>query len=103
MNLRIKIFLKSMNLKKIFFKKHDFEEKKTFLKSRFWKFFCTHKVMFWFILPRKMRKFYVLRAYLKSTILNEKLLLKSMILKKKYSLKSMILKEKVCVKCMFFN
>ena len=54
-------------------------------------------MMFWFILPRKMHKFCVLGAFLKSTILEKKIFLKSMILNEKFFLKSMILKEKVFI------
>ena len=45
-----------------------------------------------------MRRFCVLRALLKSTILRKKLFLQSTVLKKKNFLKSMILNEKVFVK-----
>ena len=86
---------------KFFFKKHDFEEE-IFFKSRFLKKFCIQKITFWFILPRKMRKFWVLRAYLQSTIL-KKVFLNSMILKKKVFLKSIILNKKFLVKSMILN
>ena len=78
-------------------------KKKLFLKSRFWKKFCTEKITFWFNLPRKIRKLCVLRAFLKSTILKKKFFLKSMILNVKFSLKSLILNEKVFVKSMILN
>ena len=50
-----------------------------------------------------MRKFCVLRAYLKNTTLKKKLILKSTISKKKIFLKSMILNEKVFVKSVILN
>ena len=64
------------------FKKHDFEEK-IILKKQISKKILHTKITFWFILPRKMPKFWALRAILKSMILNKNLFLKSMILKKK--------------------
>ena len=66
-------------------------KKKIFLKSTMLKFFFAHKKSRFDFFPRKTPKFYVLRAYLKSLILNEKLFLKSKILKEKVFLKSMIL------------
>ena len=69
--------------------------KKIFLKSRFWHFFCTKKITFWFILPRKMHKFRVLRAILKSKILKKMLFLKIMVLKKKNIFKKRDFEEKI--------
>ena len=58
-------------------------KKKLFLKSTILKKICTQKITFCLILPREMRKFCVLRAFLKSMILKKKSFLKSTILKKK--------------------
>ena len=63
-----KYFLKSRNLKKKSILKSTILKKKLFLKSRIWKKFCTQKITLWLFLPRGMRKFFVLRAYLKGTI-----------------------------------
>ena len=65
--------------------------------------FCTQKIMFWFNLPLEMRKFCVLRAFLKGTILKKKIFLKSTNLNVKFFLKSMILNEKVFVESKIFN
>ena len=54
---------------------------------------CTEKITFWFNLLRKMRKFCVLGALLKSKDLKKKLLLKSMVLNEKVFVKSMIFKK----------
>ena len=59
-------------------------QKSIFLKSTILKIFCTQKITFWLILPRKTGKFRVLRALLKSTILKKNIFLKSTILKKKF-------------------
>ena len=67
-----KYFFKSTILKKNSFLKSTISKEKIFLKSRFWKNFYTQKITFWFILPRKIRKFYVLLASLQSTILKKK-------------------------------
>ena len=68
-------------------------KKKLFLKSPILKKICTQKITFCLILPRKMRKFCVLRAFLESMILKKKILLKSTILMKKIFLKSTILNK----------
>ena len=65
------IFKKLDSEEKKIFKKHDFDER-IFLKAGFQKKNCAQKIVFCLILPRNMRKFCVLRAYLKSTILKEK-------------------------------
>ena len=57
---------------KFIFKKHDFDEK-IILKKQISKEILHTKITFWFILPRKMRKFWDLRAILKSTILKKKI------------------------------
>ena len=88
-----KYFLKSTILKKKIFLKSMILKRKLLLKSRFWKKKCTQKITFWLNLHRKMRKFCVLRAYLKSTIFKKKFFFKSMILKKNFFLKSMILNK----------
>ena len=62
-------------------------KKKLFLKSTILKNICTQKITFWLILPRKISKFCVFRALLKSMILKKKTFLKSTILKKKIFLK----------------
>ena len=90
-----------MILKKSSFLKSTILKKKIFLQSRYWKVYCTQKITFWFILPRKMRKFCVFRAILKNTILKKKNILKSMILNKKLFLKSMILNKKFLWKAWF--
>ena len=69
-------------------------KKKLFLKSTIFKIFLHTKNHVLICYTRKMPKFYVLRAYLKSMTLNEKLFFKSKILKEKMFLKSMILNEK---------
>ena len=46
-------------------------KKKLFLKSTILKKICTQKITFCLILPRKMRKFCVLRAFSKSMILKK--------------------------------
>ena len=66
-----KYFLKSTILKKKLNSKSTILKKKLFLKSRFWKFFCTPKITFWLILPRKRRKLCVWREKLKGTILKK--------------------------------
>ena len=87
--LKKSIFLKSMILnKKILLKSTILEN--LFLKRRFKKNLHT-KISFWFNLPRKIRKFCVLRAILKSTILKKNFFLRSMILNVIFFLKSMIL------------
>ena len=90
------IFLKSVIFKKKFFK-NTILKKKLILKSSLLKKFCTQRITFWFNLPRKMRKFWVLRAILKSTILKKKNFLEGMILNVIFFLKSMILIEKFFV------
>ena len=95
-------FLKSMTLKKKLILESTILKKKIFLRSRFWKNSCTQKVTFWLILPSRMRKLCVLRAYLKSTILKKKLILKSTFLKRKKFLKSTILKKKFLQKAWFW-
>ena len=74
-----------------------------FLKSTILKKICPKKIRFRLNVPREMRKFCVLSAYLKSTILKKKDFLQSMILKKIFFLKSMILNEIVFVKSMILN
>ena len=66
------IYLKSMILLGIFFKKHVLR-KNYFWKADFQKKRCTQIMTFWFNLPLKMRNFCVLRAILKSTILRKKI------------------------------
>ena len=63
----------------------------------------TKRIMFWFISPRKMRKFCVLRALVKSTISKKIFFLKSMIMNKIFFLKSMILNKKIFVKRMILD
>ena len=65
-------FLKSMILQKNKFLKSTILKEKLFLKSTNLKKILHTKTTFRFNLPRKMRKFCVLRAYLKGTILNKK-------------------------------
>ena len=62
-------------------------KKNKFSKSTILKKNCTQKITFCLILPRKMRRFCVLRALLKSTILKKTFFLKSTVLKKKFSKK----------------
>ena len=69
--LKKKSILKRTILKKKISLKNAILKKKLFLKSRFWKNFCTQKITFWLILARKVRKFCVSHAYLKSTILKK--------------------------------
>ena len=64
--------LKSMILKKNIFLKSMISKKNKFLKSMILKKICRQKITFRCNLARKMRKFCVLRAYLKSMILREK-------------------------------
>ena len=101
------ILKKNIILKSMILKKNNFSEstilKFFWKKSTILKKICSQKITFCFNLPRKMRKFYVLRAYLDSTILKKKEFLKSMILKKNFFLKSMILNEIVFVKSMILN
>ena len=71
-------FEKKINIKKqdfeekSVFKKHGFEEKFIFKKQISKKFLHTKNLVLTLVLPRKMRKFCVLSAYLKSTILKKK-------------------------------
>ena len=51
-------------------------KKNNFLKSMILQKVCTQKITFCFNLPRKMRKFCVLRAYLRSLILKKTFFLK---------------------------
>ena len=67
------IFKKHDFEEKFIFKKQDCEEKNILEKQILKKKIYTQKIAFWFFLPRKMRKFCVLRAILKSTILNKKI------------------------------
>ena len=92
------IFLKSTISKNNINLKSTILRKKLFLKSRFWKKFCTQKITSSFLLPHKLRKFCVLRALLKSTILKKKFFLKSMILKKKNIFKKHNFEEKIIFK-----
>ena len=55
-------FLKSLILKKKLFLRNTILKKKLFLKSTILKKICTQKITFCFILPRKTRRFCVLRA-----------------------------------------
>ena len=112
--LRIKSFTTCQTLKKnlvlesiLFeekniFKKQDFEEKIFFKKQLLEKVSHT-KISGRFNLPRKLRKFCVLRTFLKSTILKKIFFLKITTLNVNFFLKSMILNEKVFVKIMIFN
>ena len=84
----VSAFLKRAILKKNnIFQKHNFGEKIVFKKQILKKKLCTQKITLWFNLPRKMRKRYVLRGLLKSTILKKKFSLKSTILNIKFSSK----------------
>ena len=76
---------------KIFFSKAGFEK------------FAHKKITFWFNLPRKMCKFWRLRAILQRMILEKNVFLKGMILNVKFFLKSMILNGNVFVKSMILN
>ena len=83
--------------RKFILKKHDFEEK-ILLKSRFLKNFCAENITFWFILPRKMRNFHVLRAILKNTILRAKFFSKKDDFEDKSIFKKHDLEEKIFFK-----
>ena len=89
-----KTFTTRQILKKSLILKSLILKKKLFLKSTILKKTCIQKIKFWFSLPRKMRKFCVLRALLKCTILKKTKILQNTISKKKSFLKSMILSEK---------
>ena len=103
----IEIFTTRQILKNNFWKAWFWKKnsKSTILKTKiFFKGRFAHKkITFWFKLPSKMRKFCVLRAILKNTILRKMFSLKTMILNVKIFLKSMILKEKVFVKSMILS
>ena len=75
------------------FKKHFFEDK-NFLKKKILKKNCTQKITFWFNLPHKMPKCCVLRAFSKSTILNNELFPKSMILNEEIFVRKTIFRNK---------
>ena len=79
-----KFFLKSTILKKKLNSKSTILKKKLFLKSRFWKNFCTPKITFWLILPRKRRKLCVWREKLKGTILKKKIFFKKHDIEEKF-------------------
>ena len=59
-------------------------KKKIFLKSTILKRICTQKITFCFNLPRKMRKFCVLRASLRRMILMKNFFLKHDFEEKKF-------------------
>ena len=65
-----------MILKKNKFFESTILKKKLFLKSTILIKICTQKITFWFNLPRKMRKFCILRTFLKSMILMKKIVSK---------------------------
>ncbi len=73
-------------------------KKNIFLKSTILKNIFTQKITLCLLLPRNLRKFCVLRAFLKSTILKKKFFLKSTILKKNFFSKSTILNNFFCKK-----
>ena len=89
--------------KKNKFSKSTILKKKLILKRTILKKNCTQKITLCLILPRKMRKFCVLRAYIKSTILKKKLILESTFSKKKFFLKCMILNAIIFVKSVIWN
>ena len=100
--LKKKVFLKGKFWKEIIFKKHDVEKLYNFT-QQILKKNCAQKITFWFKLPRKMRIFWVLPAFLKSTLLQNKFLLESLSLNVNFFPKSMTLNEKVLVKSMILN
>ena len=78
------------------------KKNKYFWQVGFEKVFAHEKITFWFNLPRKMRKFRVLNAIIKSTFLKKINLLKAS-LWMKIILDCMSLNEKVFVKKLDFE
>ena len=78
-------------------------KKNIFLKSTIFKKLCTQKITFCLISPRKMRRFCVLRAYLKSMILKKKVFFKKHDFEEKNIFKKHDFDKKFFVESMVLN